>query len=313
MAETLETTKGRLAANTRPRRRSAPVIGWWTGWMPLLVLPPAVLLVVPATWPRWALMWLLSVLIFAGCKWLTWRRAAKHEAPVWLHVGYLFGWPGLDAKGFLTRRTGLLKPTVAEWLFASIKSAIGLFILIGLVRLLPSDQPYLIGWLGMIGVVMTLHFGLFHLLSCAWRVIGIDAKPLMNWPLCSVSLSEFWGRRWNTAFRDLAHSFLFRPLTPRLGARGAVIAGFLFSGVVHDVVISIPAGGGYGGPTLYFVIQGIGMLVERSVVGRKLGLGQGWIGWLFAMALLAGPVPLLFHLPFVTRVVTPFLQAVGVV
>jgi hypothetical protein len=47
----------------------------------------------------------------------------------------------------------------------------------------------------MIGIVTTLHFGLFHLIACAWRTAGVDAQSLMNRPLASGSVSEFWGRR----------------------------------------------------------------------------------------------------------------------
>jgi len=72
----------------------------------------------------------------------------------------------------------------------------------------------LAGWLGMIGIVVTLHFGIFHALSCLWRRASVEARPLMHAPLASTSLSEFWGRRWNTAFRDLTHRFLFRRSPP---------------------------------------------------------------------------------------------------
>jgi len=133
----------------------------------------------------------------------------------------------------------------------------------------------------------------------------------MNWPLASVSLSQFWGRRWNTAFRDLTHRFLFRPLAGWLGIRGALFTGFACSGLVHEAVISFPAGGGYGGPTLFFLLQGVGLLIERSRVGRGFGLGAGWRGWLFTMGMLLAPATILFHGPFVTRVVVPFIQAVG--
>ena len=89
---------------------------------------------------------------------------------------------------------------------------------------MPGSLPYVAGWVGMVGIVLTLHFGLFHLLSCAWRSAGVEARPLMNDPLASQSVSEFWGRRWNTAFRDLAHRFLFRPLSARLGPRWGLFA-----------------------------------------------------------------------------------------
>jgi alginate O-acetyltransferase complex protein AlgI len=165
----------------------------------------------------------------------------------------------------------------------------------------------------MAGLIFLLHFGSFHLLSCAWRSAGVDARPLMDWPVRSKSLAEFWGRRWNTAFRDLTHRFLFGPLARRLGPRAGLAAGFLFSWVVHDLVISVPAGGGYGWPTLYFVVQGLGLLVERSAAGRTVGLGRGWRGWLFAMVVVAAPAYGLFHPPFVLNVVVPFLDVIGAV
>lgn len=133
----------------------------------------------------------------------------------------------------------------------------------------------------------------------------------MNRPLASVHVGEFWGRRWNTAFRDLTHRFLFRPMTAKLGPRWAIAAGFLFSGLVHDLVISIPARGGYGGPTSFFTIQGMALLIERSRIGAIAGLGRGWRGWLFTMLVLAVPAYALFHPPFVKNVIVPFMRALG--
>jgi hypothetical protein len=75
----------------------------------------------------------------------------------------------------------------------------------------------------------------------------------------------------------------------------------------------VPAGGGYGGPTLFFLLQWAAILIERSRGGRKAGLSDGWRGWLFTTVVLLAPAPLLFHWPFVTGIVVPFLQALGAV
>jgi hypothetical protein len=118
-------------------------------------------------------------------------------------------------------------------------------------------------------------------------------------------VSEFWGKRWNTAFRDLTHKFLFAPLARKFGARGGLAVGFLFSGVVHELVITVPAGGGYGLPTLYFALQGLGLLIEKRAKVR------GATARAFAPLVIIAPAPLLFPPAFVLNVVLPFLAALG--
>lgn len=265
-------------------------------------MPPTV------TLPPWTFMWSLAVAIFAACKVLTWLTADTSGATTARSFGYFLAWPGLDAAEF-ANGTEHSRPSVGEWIGAAVTTVAGLALVFGLARHAPT--PYLAGWVGMVGLIMTLHFGSFHLLSCGWRAAGVPARPLMRKPFAATSLAEFWGRRWNTAFRDLAHRFLFRPLTPRLGPVGALWAGFLFSGLVHDAVISWPAGGGWGGPTLYFLIQAAGLVAERPKPGRRAGLGRGPAGRVFTLFVLAVPLGLLFHPPFVLRIIVPFLEAIG--
>lgn len=285
-------------------------IPWHRGWIPVILLPALTVVAFPAAWPRWAFMWTLSFAIYSGCKWLTWRRTPTTALPVSMHVGYLLAWPGLDAVAFLQPpRENIATPTVGEWMFAALKLLFGVGLVWGLARLIPIDFPYLVGWIGLVGIVMLLHFGMFHLLSCHWRSRGVNAPPLMDWPIVSVSVSEFWSRRWNRAFRDLTHRFLFRPLTAKVGPRWGLAFGFLFSGLVHDAVISFPANGGFGGPTFFFLLQAAAMFIERSRMGRRIGLGRGLRGHLFAAVVLIVPVGLLFHRPFVVRIIIPFLMA----
>lgn len=278
-----------------------------TAWLPIVILPAAAIAFTPADWDRWAFMWLLAGMIYAGCKWLTWRTAAIETGGGTRPIGYLLAWPGLDAAAFLAGESRST-PTIGRWIFALAKTAFG-FALIAVVYPRMSDQPMLLrGWVGMIGIVFVLHFGLFHLLQLIWSTLGVDARPLMDWPILAASVSDFWGKRWNSAFRDLTHRFLFRPLTQQFGPKAALALGFLFSGIVHDLVISLPARGGYGGPTLFFLLQAAAIFVERSALGRRIGLGRGVLGWAFTMLVLVGPVMLLFHPPFVNGVVVPFLD-----
>jgi Membrane bound O-acyl transferase family len=263
-------------------------------------------------WPRWMQMWTLALAMYIGCKAITWQATAVRDAAAWKHVAYLVAWPGMDATAFLaTADTSCAPCRSREWLAAAARLASGVVLLFGVARQVPPQNEYLAGWIGMIGIVLILHFGAFHLLSCWWRGKGVTARPLMNRPLTSVSLGEFWGRRWNTAFRDLTHRLLFRPFAAWFGTRGGILAGFLFSGAIHDLVISLPARGGYGGPTAYFAIQGAAMLIERSAFGQAIGLGSGWRGRAFAIVILIAPVTLLFHRPFVAGIIIPFMHFLG--
>lgn len=167
------------------------------------------------------------------------------------------------------------------------------------------------GWVGMVGVVLLLHFGLFHLLSALWRALGINARPIMRSPAGATSLSGFWGEDWNAAFSDLMHGGVFKPLTKSVGRWGALLLVFLISATLHELVISVPARGGYGLPTAYFVLQGLALLFERSKRGQNLGLGSGVKGWCF-VALVAGvPAFWLFHPIFIHHVILPMLHAIG--
>ena len=275
-------------------------------WAPLAVLPVAALTLGRAL-PAWILMWLLAISVYGGLKWLSFADRVPAAARLSLRaLGYLLLWPGMDAPTFFKRHPhGSERPAI-EWMFAFLKVVLGFLLLCFAIADLTST-PLTAAWAGLIGLAFVLHFGLFDLLSLSWRHFGVDARPIMRSPINATSLAEFWGERWNMAFRDLAHAYVFRPLVPRIGVHGATMATFIVSGLIHDLVISVPAGGGFGQPTLYFVLQGLGLFFERTRLARRLGLGRGKIGWLYCLAVIALPVGLLFHRPFIDRVVLPML------
>ena len=258
----------------------------------------------------WAFMWVLAFSIYAGLKWMTWfeaRERVPHTAP--RSVAYLLAWPGMDAEEFLRMGARVTPPATREWIAAAFKTLLGAALLWVVARRAEA-MPLAAGWIGMMGLILLLHFGSFHLISLGWRQMGVDAEPIMNAPLRASSLSEFWGQRWNLGFRQLAHKYVFRPLHRRIGTAGASFLVFVASGLIHDLVISVPARGGYGLPTLYFVLQALGVAAERSPFGRALGLGRGLRGWLLMAVVTAAPVFWLFHPPFVLQVMLPFMKAV---
>ncbi len=290
----------------------------WPGWVALVGFP-AIALSTRARVEPWIFMWLMAGSIFLGCKWLTFWRASQQQPDFSAirALGYLFLWPGMDAANFLSPappRFGDESAIQSRRLGRSAWSPVlnvlaGVVFLFVLARLVTS--PLLAGWLGMLGLVLILHFGLFHLAAIAWRMAGVNARPIMNAPIKATSLSEFWGRRWNGAFNQLLLDLFFRRLSRSLGSVRTTLIAFLVSGLIHELVISVPAGAGFGLPTSYFLLQGWGVVAQRSELGKSHGLRRGLPGWTFTMLLTAGPAFWLFHSPFVRRVILPFMQTIG--
>jgi hypothetical protein len=228
-----------------------------------------------------------------------------------LSFGYLFVWVGMDAKKFLQDKRADFTVKPCDWLLAIVRILFGAVLVWFVVRRFVGTQPLTSGWIGMVGIILCLHFGLFQLLALAWQQAGVNAQPIMREPLRATSLADFWGRRWNVAFHFLANDYAFRPILRKFGATGATIFVFLLSGLIHDFIISLPARGDYGLPTAYFLIQGLGVVFERTTFGKQIGLGCGWRGWLFTLICTVGPAVWLFHPIFVRNVILPMLQAIG--
>ncbi|NBD24716.1 MBOAT family protein [Paenibacillus glycinis] len=158
------------------------------------------------------------------------------------------------------------------------------------------------------GLSLMLHFGLFTIVAGLWRLAGFDCRRQFRNPLLSRSLGEFWSRRWNLAFSDMTAIGAYRPLSLVWGRTAARFAAFAFSGILHELAISLPVRQGFGGPAVYFLLHGAAVsfesLLERS--GKPLsavpGLGRAWtLTWLIL------PLPLLFHPAFLQEIVLPLV------
>jgi hypothetical protein len=285
----------------------------WTRWLPLLVLPATALAFQDAL-PTWAFMWLMVLAIFGGFKWLTYCYATEsNESPsVSRSLGYLLGSLSMDAEAFLAGPV-VHRPKTWDWGTAALNTSIGCILLWGVARWAVPWGDELTGWIGLAGIAFLLHFGLFHLWSLAWRTAGVECRHIMHSPARATSVSDFWGNRWNLAFNDIVYRLVFRKLLRKVGMRWSLTAVFLLSGILHELAISLPARGGYGLPTLYFLLQAVGALAERTKPGRRLSLGHGLRGWLWTLLVVAGPAYWLFHPVFVRNVIVPFMHAIGAV
>src|SRR5207245_5337638 len=143
-------------------------------WLPLIVLPAAVLIAGRHLAP-WALMWGLAIAIYGALKWMTWWRGRGIVPQVSLRrsLAYLFLWPGMDAPTFLDVRRTPTPVTRAELVRAVTTTVLGLFLLFGAVRMVPSSLPLVAGWIGLFSLIFILHFGSFRLVSIWGGCLGL--------------------------------------------------------------------------------------------------------------------------------------------
>jgi alginate O-acetyltransferase complex protein AlgI len=262
--------------------------------------------------PDWAWMWILAFVVFFALKFCTLLRRLGLPWSAGRLAGYLFLWPGMKPEPFFTS----VRSQPLDWARIAREGGINVIAGSGLLWLvphfLPTETPdWLRAWVGLIGIALVLHFGVFSLLAAFWRRAGVAVDPIFAHPTRASSLADFWGARWNRAFSDFARDLILKPMARRAGPRIAGLSVFLFSGLVHDLVISLPASGGYGLPTIYFLLQGALVLGEGTTVGRRLRREKPVLVRAFAWLAVLGPAPLLFHAPFLHRIVLPFLAAIG--
>jgi alginate O-acetyltransferase complex protein AlgI len=222
-------------------------------------------------------------------------------------LGFLVAWPGMQPRIFAAPRTGRLPGALALARSGVLYALAGIALVI-LARLswTTFHSRLLATILLLPGLSLVLHFGFCDLLAGAWRMGGVACDELFREPWRSQNLSEFWARRWNLAFSQMTAIAVYRPLADRYGRGAALMAGFVVSGLLHEMAISVPVRAGYGLPLLYFVIHGVLVLIEREMErrGRRVSnrVGRTW-----AFVWLVGPLPLLFHRPFLSHVVWPLI------
>jgi alginate O-acetyltransferase complex protein AlgI len=237
------------------------------------------------------------------------EERARGMAPLSLPagLGFFAAWPGMQPRIFAAPRTGPL-PRALTLLRSGTSYAIAGAALLVLARISwTTFQSRLLATILLLpGLSLVLHFGVCDLLAGAWRMRGVACDELFREPWRSRNLSEFWARRWNLAFSQMTAIAVYRPLADRWGRGAALMAGFVVSGLLHEMAISVPVRAGYGLPFLYFLIHGALVLVEREMErrGRRL---PNRVGRTWAFVWLVGPLPLLFHRAFLSRVVWPLI------
>ena len=260
--------------------------------------------------PAWLQMWATAGGIWFGCKCALSLGSAAWQQTGWKRRVAWWLWAGMDFKTFAGPKL-VTRVLLAEWFQAGGCTLLGVLLFLRAAPRFALANELVAGWVAWTGIVLFLHFGVFHFVALFLRRNGVAVRPLMVNPAAAITVSEFWGRRWNHAFQEVAHRLLFAPIIRMAGARWGILGVFLASGLVHELVITLPAGGGHGLPTLYFVIQGGALLVQKSDWARRQGLGVGWKARAFTLTVVAVPVVALFPPQFFRAVIVPLVSDVA--
>jgi len=221
------------------------------------------------------------------------------------------GWAGMRAQPFETLGA---KPLAGAWRmigFGISRVAAGAVLILlahGIVSIqINTGLTYiLVSAILLVGFSLILHFGMLGISAGTWRLKGVNTYLLFKSPAKSTSLTEFWSKRWNVAFSEMTSITIFRPLRNRIGGAAALMVAFIFSGILHEIALSVPVNAGYGLPTLYFIIQGSLVLVERALMKNKVSFLQDKVyARIWTLFWVIAPMPLLFHEQFIKQVLWP--------
>jgi len=244
----------------------------------------------------WKRMVLLVLALFLWMKAVVQVEAARRGTRLGAgdRLAFVLAWPGMRPRAFARRSPNSLPGARAILSRGVVRIAAGgALIALSHALVAAGGSRALATAPLLVGMSLLLHFGIFRLATALWRSRGRDVRELFRDPLRSRSLAEFWSRRWNVAFSEMVQETVYPLAVGRCGPALATGAGFLFSGLLHEAAITLPVRTGFGGPTLYFLLQWLGTLIERRL---------GPLGRIATLAWIAAPLPLLCPASFIREV-----------
>lgn len=177
------------------------------------------------------------------------------------------------------------------------------------------------GLLALPAISMMFHVGALRVLRGFLRLIGYDVEQLFVDPLLAESLSDFWGKRWNIAFSDMNRFVFVAAIKTALeedlkvskvkSSQAGVFVAFVASALLHEFGITLPVLAGFGGPSLYFLLQGLCVVLEKQPAVASRLARRPLLGRLITWTVIALPVPVCFVTQFRTQIALPLVFLVA--
>ncbi|KAE8125456.1 hypothetical protein FH972_020262 [Carpinus fangiana] len=166
-------------------------------------------------------------------------------------------------------------------IFFSVIKPLVLAIIIRSYEFRPIMHPYLVFALYCFHLYLAVEIGL-ALAAAPARACGFELEPQFNEPYLATSLQDFWGQRWNLMVTSILRPTVYNPVRrlstdivgPRLASLPAVIASFLVSGLMHEVMFyyftrAYPT----WEVTWFFILHGVCVAIEIVV---KKAVAERW-------------------------------------
>jgi hypothetical protein len=221
-------------------------------------------------------------------------------------------WLGMQPRQFFVgQRTppGAPVPTIRGIILNVITGTTLLWLM---PRILPAGCPWVIRFsIAVVGFSFLFLIARLDLYALIFRAMGFAVEKVWDCPIAATTLGDFWGRRWNRIVPGFLREVVFLPVARLAGAKIALVAVFLYSGMYHECV-SFMARSGYGGPTLYFLLQCLGVAIENTRLARRLFRGRLWLSRVWTLAVVVLPVGLFLHPGIVDGYLVPMLASGGV-
>jgi hypothetical protein len=152
-------------------------------------------------------------------------------------------------------------------------------------------------------VYLMLELFLASAAALARALLGAELEPQFDRPYLASSLRDFWGRRWNLMVPGVLRPCVYRPVRACLGPAAGVLAAFLVSGAMHEVMFYyITLEVGTGEVTAFFALHGACAVAERwcaAQLGPWRWLPPRPVATALTLAFVAGTGSWLFFAPVI--------------
>lgn len=130
---------------------------------------------------------------------------------------------------------------------------------------------------------LCLNLGLTGAQFINYAVGYATVPPFRNPFLRSMSVADFWGRRWNMVAHGMYKRGVFQPLRPLVGVKASIVAVFLVSGLLHEYAWRVIFYNSSDGDkevaktsslklTAFFLWCGVTMILERPFYSFEVRL-----------------------------------------